>query len=70
MSDWLTDVTSKWYGELIGSYEDAGNYAEAYRISKEINSLDFNGDELVNVWDLGILSDNWLTSGWSPPVVM
>jgi len=71
MSDWwLTDVKSKWYGVTIGEYEDSGNFAEAYRISKEINSLDFNGDELVNVWDLGILSDNWLKSGWSPPVIM
>jgi len=71
MSDWwLWDSTSKAYGELIGDLESTGQWAQSYKVSKEVNSLDFNGDEFVNVVDLGILSDHWLESGWSPPTPM
>ena len=71
MSDyWLWDSTSKEYGTMIGNLEKAGNWGEVYKIMKEVNSLDFNGDEFVNVVDLGILSDHWLESGWSPPTPM
>lgn len=68
MSDyWLEDTTSEEWGIRIGDLEEAGNFAEAYKLTKECNSLDFNGDEFVNVEDLGLLSDLWLEEGWAPP---
>ena len=71
MSDWwLWDAQSKAYGQLIGDLESSGQWAQSYKVSKELNSLDFNGDEFVNVVDLGVLSDHWLESGWKPPKPM
>ena len=68
MSDyWMWNTKSEAYGQLIGEYEDAGDWAGLYAMTKGVNSVDFNGDEYVSGWDLSLLSDKWMSSGWKPP---
>lgn len=67
---WLTDTQSYDFGYYLWTLESAGEWEKERTYTKEVNSVDFNGDEFVNVWDLGILSGQWLAEGWKPPTPM
>jgi len=66
---WLWDATSKKYGIMISNLEETGNWEKIYRITKEFNSVDFNGDDFITC-DLSTFSDHLFESGWSPPQPM